>query len=165
MRRDQDRNYSPEASKETLSTADLRGQVKQVEADLADQGIKLFPNTKVGQRAYSLWLKIRTQLVRGGAVQITPSALGLNWQRQEMNPPRHELVEMALIRRRADGLYVIGPHDPLDEPVRDRFAELKALEQVMVGLSGLMPKSKTQNRKTDSRASQSKPSARKEART
>jgi hypothetical protein len=146
MRRDQDRNHSPEASKETLSTADLRGQVKQVEADLAGQGVALFPSTVVGQRAHSLWLKIRTQLVRGGAVQITPSALGLNWHRQEMKRARHVLVEIDLIRPRVDGLYVLGRYDRLDELARERFLDLKLLEGVLVGLSGLMGKSNTRKR-------------------
>ena len=52
---------------------------------------------------------------------------------------------MELIRQRSDGLYVLGRYDWLDEEVRDRFSDLKALEQLMVTLGSLMPKSKTQN--------------------
>ena len=52
---------------------------------------------------------------------------------------------MELVKRRIDGLYVLERYDWLDEEVRDRFLELKALEQLMVTLGSLMPKSKTQN--------------------
>jgi hypothetical protein len=143
MRRDQDRNHSPEASKETLSTADLRGQVKQVEADLAGQGVALFPATRNGARARRLWDRIRSQLLRGAAIQITPSVLDLNWHRQELKRAREVLVGMGLIRPRSDGLYVLGQHDPLDEIAREQFLDLKLLEGVLVGLSGLMGKSNT----------------------
>jgi hypothetical protein len=61
---------------------------RQLEADLADQGLALFPSTAVGQRAHSLWLRIRTQEV---------------------------LVEMGLIRSRPDGRYSLGSYDRLDE--------------------------------------------------
>ena len=53
--------------------------------------------------------------------------------------------DMELVKRRIDGLYVLERYDWLDEEVRDRFLELKALEQLMVTLGSLMPKSKTQN--------------------
>jgi hypothetical protein len=56
------------------------------------------------------------------------------------------LIEMGLIRRRPDDLYVLGRYDWLDEEVRDRFSELKVLEEVMVAFASLMPKSKTLKR-------------------
>jgi hypothetical protein len=146
MRRDQDRNHSPKASKETLSTADLRGQVKQVEADLADQGVALFPSTVVGQRAHELWRKIKPHLLRGGAVDIKCSILKLAWHREDLRRAKGVLVEMGLIRRRGDGLYAAGHCNPLDELARERFLDLKLLEGVLVGLSGLTGKSNTRKR-------------------
>jgi hypothetical protein len=146
MRCDQDRNHSPEASKETLSTADLREQVKQLETDLADQGVALYPSTVVGQRAHALWCKIRPDLLRGGSVQITPSALGLTWHRQELKRAREVLVEMGLVRRRTDGLYLVGHCEPLDDLARERFLEVKLVEGVLAALGGLMGKSKTRKR-------------------
>jgi hypothetical protein len=136
-----DKNVCPSGG-----TADLREHVRQLEADLADQGVALFPNTAVGQRAYSLWYKIRPHLLRGGAVEITPSTLSLSWHRQQMKRARDLLVEMRLIRPRPDGRYVIGRYAPLDELARERFLELKLLEGVLVALSGLMQESKTQKK-------------------
>ena len=67
-----------------------------------------------------------------------------SWHREELKRARQVLAEMGLIRRRTDGLYVLGRYEWLDEEVRDRFLELKALEEVMVALSGVKTKSKTQ---------------------
>jgi hypothetical protein len=120
-----------------------RDKIRHLEADLVDQGVTLFPNTRAGQHAQLLWRKIKQHLLRGGAVQITTSVLGLAWHREELKRAKQVLVEMGLIRRRTDGFYVLGRYDWLDEEVRDRFLELKVLEEVMVALSSVMTKSKT----------------------
>src|SRR6202795_1223804 len=96
-------------------TADRRAEVRELEADLLNQGIKLFPTTKTGERARILWMRLRKHLLRGGSVEISPSALGLNWHRQEMKRVREVLVGMELIRPRSDGRYVLGRYDRLDE--------------------------------------------------
>jgi hypothetical protein len=122
---------------------DLRAKIRELEADLRDRGITLFPNTRAGHRALLLWRKIKQHLFQGGAVQITASVLGLEWHRQELRRARNVLIKMGLIKRRVDGLYTLERYDRIDELVRDSFLELKALEEVMIALSGL-PKSKTQ---------------------
>jgi hypothetical protein len=139
-------NFSVKKVCPSGGTADLREHVRQLEADLADQGVALYPNTAVGQRAHSLWCKIRPHLLRGGAVYVTCSTLNLGWHREELRRARNVLVQMGLIRPRVDGLYVLGRYDRLDELARDQFLELQTLDSVMVGLSGLMAKSKTQKR-------------------
>jgi hypothetical protein len=126
-----------------FATATARQMVRQVEADLMDQGIALFPSTAAGRRAQALWYKIKPHLLRGGSVDITPSTLDLDWHRQELKRARDVLVTMGLIRRRRDDFYVLGRYDPIDDSVRDRFLELKLLERLMVGLSALTSKSKT----------------------
>jgi hypothetical protein len=50
---------------------------------------------------------------------------------------------MELIKRRIDGLYVVGRYDWLDEEVRERFSELRVVEEVVVALSSIATKSKT----------------------
>jgi hypothetical protein len=72
--------------------------------------------------------------------------MGLNWHRTEVKRARDTLVEMRLIKPRADGLYVIGHCDPLDELTRERFLELKLVEGVLAALGGLMGKSNTRKR-------------------
>jgi hypothetical protein len=129
-----------------FSTAAAREEVRKLEADLVDQGIKLFPNTQVGQRAHSLWGKIKPHLLRGGAVDIKCSILKLAWHREDLRRAKGVLVEMGLIRRRGDGLYAAGHCNPLDELARERFLDLKLLEGVLVGLSGLTGKSNTRKR-------------------
>lgn len=137
---------------ETFSAVATRETVKQVEADLLDQGIKLFPNTRGGEHAHVLWHRIREPLFRGAGVQIAASILGLRWHRQELKRARDILVEMELIRPRPDGLYELGRYDRLDEEVRERFMELKAIEKVMVSFDGMTRKSKTRRRaRTDAR--------------
>jgi hypothetical protein len=125
---------------------DLRYKIRELEADLHQQGVKLFPNTRAGHDAQVLWRKIKQHLFRGGAVQITASSLKLTLHREELRRARNVLVDMELIKRRPDGLYVLGRYDWLDEEVRDRFSELKVLEEVMVAFASLMPKSKTLKR-------------------
>jgi hypothetical protein len=68
----------------------------------------------------------------------------LSWHREELKRARSVLIDVGLIRRRADGLYVLGRNNWLDEEVRDRFSELRAVEEIMVALARLIPKSKTQ---------------------
>jgi hypothetical protein len=80
------------------------------------------------------------------AIEMTPSGLALDWHRQELKRARDILVEMGLIRQRADGRFVLGRHDPIDELVRDQFLELQLIKGVAVALTGLMPKSKTRKR-------------------
>jgi hypothetical protein len=115
-----------------MSTAAMREGLKRLEVDLADQGVALFASTAVGHRAYVLWRRLRQHLLHGGSVQITPSALGLTWHRQELKRARDVLVEMGL-----------GRYDPLDELARERFLEVKLVEGVLAALGGLMGKSNT----------------------
>jgi hypothetical protein len=136
----------PDQKDGSLSTAAVREKIKQLEADLADQGLKLFPNTRAGQRAHLLWCRIREPLIRGVGVQITASTLRLRWHRQELKRARDVLVEMRLIRTRADGLYVLGTYDPVDELAREASLDLRLMEGVLGALGGLMGKSKTQKR-------------------
>ncbi len=130
--------------------ADSRDTVREIEADLHDQGIKLYPPTKNGERARSLWRKIKPRLLRGGAVEITTSVLRLKLHREELRRARTILIDMGLIKPRADGRYVLGPlgpHSRIDELIRDQFFDLKLLEGVVVGLSAIMQKSKTQGKR------------------
>src|ERR1043165_7282331 len=87
--------------------AETRDKIRTVEADLRDQGLKLFPNTRAGHHAQLLWRMIKQHLFRGGAVQISGSVLTLDCHREELRRARQVLVEIELIRRRPDGLYVL----------------------------------------------------------
>ena len=121
--------------------ADSRDTVREIEADLHDQEIKLYPSTKTGERARSLWRKIKPRLLRGGAVEITTSVLRLKLHREELRRAKAILIDMGLIKPRADGRYVLGPlgpHSRIDELIRDQFFDLKLLEDVVVGLSAIM---------------------------
>lgn len=100
---------------------ELCKQIRELEANLREQGITLFPLSRDGHRAHLLWQKINQHLFRGGAVQITAGVLNLAWHRQQLKRARQVLVEMELIKRRSDGLYVLGCYDSLDEEVRQRF--------------------------------------------
>jgi hypothetical protein len=62
----------------------------------------------------------------------------LSWHREELRRARAVLIEMELIRQRADGLYLLGRYDLIDELVRDSFLDLKAVEEVLVALSGVV---------------------------
>jgi hypothetical protein len=53
-------------------------------------------------------------------------------------PRSSRAIEMELIRQRADGLYLLGRYDRIDELVRDSFLDLKAVEEVLVALSGVV---------------------------
>ncbi len=124
--------------------------IRGVEADLHDQEIKLYPSTKTGERARSLWRKIKPRLLRRGAVEITTSVLRLKLHREELRRARTILVDMGLIKPTADGRFVLGPlgpHTRIDELIRDQFFDLKLLEGVVVGLSAIMQKSKTQGKR------------------
>jgi hypothetical protein len=134
----------PDQKDGSLSTAAVREKIKQVEADLADQGLALFPNTKAGEHARILWLRIRTHLLRGGSVDVKCSPLNLAWHRMEVKRARDILLQMGLVRPRPDGRYVLGRYDRLDELSREAIMDVKLLEGVLVGLSGFLQKSKTQ---------------------
>ena len=123
--------------------AELKVEISRLQRDLETQGLKLFPHPRVGARAHALWCKIREHLSRGHAISITSSRLGLRWHREQLRRARITLVGMRLVKPRADGLYVIDQHDPHEELMRDRFLELKLLEEVYLALSGLVSKSKT----------------------
>jgi hypothetical protein len=118
----------------------IRARITEVEADLHDQGIALFPASRGGHHAQLLWRRIKQHLFRGGAVQITTSALGLLWHREELRRARNVLIEIELIRLRDDGLYVLGRYDWLDEEVRERFSELRVVEEVLIALSSIVVK-------------------------
>jgi hypothetical protein len=118
--------------------ADTRDNIRNLEANLLDQGVKLFPSGRSGQHAELLWRKIKRHLFTGGALQITAGVLKLDWHREELRRARNVLIEMELIRLREDGLYVLARYDWLDEEVRDRFSELKVVEEVLIALSGIV---------------------------
>jgi hypothetical protein len=122
---------------------DLSDKIRELEADLHDQRLKLFPNTRAGHHAQVLWRKIKQHLFRGGAVQITTSTFGLSWHREELRRARNVLIQMELIKRRSDGFYVLGRYDWLEEEVREQFSDLKIVEEVLVALSSIGTKSKT----------------------
>lgn len=90
-------------------------------------------------------------------VEITASALKLDWHREELRRARTILIEMGLIRPRADGRYVLGslgPFAKIDELIRDQYLDLKLLEDVVLATGAIMAKSKTQERSSSSSASQ-----------
>jgi hypothetical protein len=39
------------------------GEIREIEADLLDRGIKLFPATRTGERARLLWRRIKPRLL------------------------------------------------------------------------------------------------------
>jgi len=147
------------------SIRELRQAIRQAKADLLDQGLKLFPSTRTGHHAQLLWRKVKQHLFRGGAVQITTSSLKLGLHREELRRARNVLVDMELIKRRPDGLYVLGRYDWLDEEVRDRFFDLMLVKSLLVSLSAFLPKSKIHTARARSRASQPRTSVQKEIRT
>ena len=106
---------------------------RKIEADLLDQKIKLYPASTAGERARSLWRHIKQRLLRGAAVEMTASALKLDWHREELRRARAILIGMELIKLRADGRYVLGrlgPFSRIDELIRDQYFDLKLLEDV-----------------------------------
>jgi hypothetical protein len=120
--------------------ADSRSKIREIEANLTDQGIKLFPATKTGERAQLLWLRLKPQLLRGDAVETTVSALHLDLHREELKRARVVLVEMGLIKPRVDGRYVLGSLGPcgrIDELIRDEFLNLKLLESLVILLASI----------------------------
>ena len=132
-------------------------KIREIEADLHDQGIKLYPPTTAGERARTLWRLIKQRLLRGAAVEITASALKLYWHREELRRARAILIDMELIKPRADGRYVLGrlgPFSRIDELIRDQYLDLKLLEEVVVALDAITGKSKTHERPRPSSASQ-----------
>jgi hypothetical protein len=153
------RSAGPDARRRTGSSyptpnwvREVRNNIREVRGDLTNHGLKLFPATQAGLHAHLLWCHIRQRLFLGGTIGITLSALQLRWHRQELKRARDILVEMELIRPRPDGLYVLGRYARLDDEVRERFVELRAIEKVMVSFDGIMGKSKTHRRpRTDAR--------------
>jgi hypothetical protein len=134
---------------------DTKKQLRKLEADLLDQGIKFYPGTKAGDRARTLWLLIKLRLLRGVPIRITISALGLDWHREELKRARSILVEMELIKRRDDGGYVLGPLGPysrIDEVIREEFFVLKLLEDAVIAVCSIT-KSKTREEARPSQAS------------
>ena len=90
-------------------------------------------------------------------MEITASALKLDWHREELRRAKTILVEMELIKPSADGRYVLGPLGPfskIDELIRDEYFFLRLAHEAVVALSALTPKSKTQERPCPSSASQ-----------
>jgi hypothetical protein len=129
---------------------DVQGRLRAIKADLIDQKIKPFPSGTAGRRARSLWREIRSRLRHGVVVEITGSALGLDWHRQELKRARDDLVQMDLIKPRADGNYMLGSFGPfsrIDELIRDQFFALEELEQVLIAICAISAKSKTQRKR------------------
>ena len=144
-------------SRSKWSMSEMRGRFREIEADLRDQNIKFYPDGRSGERARFLWRQIKTLLLRGAAVEITTSALKLDWHREELRRARAILIDMELITARADGRYLLGrlgPFGKIDELIRDEFLFLKLAEAAVVALSALMPKSKTHERPRPSPPSQ-----------
>ena len=136
--------------------SELQKRFRKIEADLVDQGIKLYPHTTAGERARTLWRRIKQRLLRGAAVEITASALKLDWHREELRRARLILIEMELIKPRADGRYMLGrlrPFSRIDELIRDQYLDLKLLEDVVIAVNAIMTKSKTHQRPRPSSAS------------
>jgi hypothetical protein len=130
----------------TRTFSDMQRRFRHIEADLTDQGIKFYPPTTAGERARTLWRHVKQQLLRGAAVEITASALRLDWHREELRRAKSILIEMELIKPRVDGRYVIGrlgPFSKIDELIRDQYLDLKLLEDVVLALAAITGKSKT----------------------
>jgi hypothetical protein len=142
---------------EVCDISEIRDQIRKVEADLRDQGIKTYPAGTSGERARCLWLLIKQPLLRGVAVELNVSALSLDWHREELRRAKAILIDLELIRPSVDGRYLLGrlgPFSKIDELIRDEFFFLKLAEAVVVGLSCMMPKSKTHERPGAASASQ-----------
>ena len=130
---------------------------REIEADLRDQGIKFYPTTTAGERARTLWRRIKQRLLRGTAAEITISALKLDWHREELRRAKMILIDMELIKPRADGRYMLGqlgPFGRIDDLIRDQYLDLKLLEDIVLALSAIGGKSKTHERPRSSRPSQ-----------
>lgn len=139
----------------TLS--DIQKWLRNIETDLAEQGIKLYPSTTAGERARTLWRRLKVPLLRGAAVEITISELKLDWHREELRRARAILIDMELIKLRGDSRYVVGrlgPFSKIDELILDEYFFLRLVQAAGVALSALMPKSKTHERRRSSPASQ-----------
>jgi hypothetical protein len=85
----------------------MRGEICKIKTDLRDQRIKLYPLTTAGERARTLWRRIKLALLRGAAVELTISALKLDWHREELMRAKSILIDMELIRPRVDGYYLL----------------------------------------------------------
>jgi hypothetical protein len=135
----------------------MQKRFRKIEADLVEQGIKFYPPTTAGERARTLWRLIKERLMHSAAVEITISALKLDWHREELRRARSILIDMELIVRRGDGRYVVGrlgPFNRIDELIRDDYLFLRLAHEAVVALSALMPKSKTHQRRHPASASQ-----------
>jgi len=115
----------------------------RIEADLLSDGLKPFPINQAGLDAYYLWRLMRRRLLRGTCLEVTSAELKLNWHRQRLKRARDTLVEMQLIRRGVDGRYRLGRYSAIDEIVREQMLDFYVLEEVVLVLGTLMPKSKT----------------------
>jgi hypothetical protein len=137
--------------------SEMQARHRKIEADLTDQGIKFYPPTTAGERARTLWRRIKHPLLRGASVEITVAAVKLEWHREELRRARTILIDMNLIKPRADGRYLLGslgPFSKFDELIRDEYLDLKLLEDVVLALSAIMGKSKTHEKPPSSSASQ-----------
>ena len=126
----------------TLS--DMQKRFRKIEADLSDQGIKFYPPTTAGERARTLWQSMKERLLGGAALEITRSALNLDWHPEELRRAKTILIDMELIKPREDGRYVlgrVGPFSKIDELIRDDFFVLRLAEAAIVALSAILPKS------------------------
>jgi hypothetical protein len=120
--------------------SEMHERHRKIEADLVDQKIKFYPPTAAGERARTLWRRIKRPLVRGASVEITVVALGLDWHREELRRARMILIDMELIKPRADRRYVLGrlgPFSRIDELIREEFFWLKQLEVVVVAIAAI----------------------------
>jgi hypothetical protein len=114
--------------------------IRKIETELHDQGVKLFPSTRTGDRARDLWHRIRPALLRGKAIEITCLSLRLDLHREELKRAKMVLEEMGLIQRRAGGRYVlgdVGPCGAIDELIRNEFLNLKVLESLVILLASI----------------------------
>jgi hypothetical protein len=139
------------------SLSDIRGRHRKIYADLLDQKIKLYHATTVGERARALWRLINQRLLHGEGVEITVSALKLDWHREELRRAKAVLADMQLIEERADGRYLLGPLGPfskIDELIRDQHLDLKLLERAVVAIAAITAKSKTRRRRRPPASSQ-----------
>jgi hypothetical protein len=137
--------------------AEIRDDVRRVEDHLISEGISVFPATASGDRARLLLLKIKPRLHRGAAVELTNSALKFGWHREQLRRARTVLVGMGLIKPALDGRFVCASPSPLariDDLIREDFFNLRMLLEVAEAVSLITGKSKTQQRRSVSLASQ-----------
>jgi hypothetical protein len=120
--------------------------MKKIEDDLRDQGVSLFPPSMDGARATYLWHRVKVPLVRGNAIEITKSALRLDWHREQLRRAKATLLRMGLIKPTRDGRFVCGTRGPLaetDDDIREQFFCMRLLQEAAKALGELFAMSKT----------------------